>query len=315
MPGGPGGVGAPAGLGEPLALPPFVGQRIESALELGSRMGWTVHVTPVDPRMDDQPDGLVVSQKPMPGAPLAPGSVVLLDVVRRRSWMQRNQTGVLGALAALFALLALVFGVVALSSDDDGGEADGPTQEELDASNARIAQLEAQLAAAEGGDDELATTLQAQVDELNGQVATLQGQVDQLTADLEAANAALATATSERDQAVADLATVTAERDQAVADLATVTAERDAALQQVAELQAQLGGIQDSVTAMPSFVGSQLVAVEDFAEETSVELKVEEVDTATGPVAAGTVIEQLPAAGVPLVDGSVIWVQVYNPAP
>jgi hypothetical protein len=279
----------------PVPLPNLVGSRVEAALEYGRVNGWTMHERPIDPVTKDQPDGLVVAQQPQAGVVLDGGDVVLIDVIRRVPYAKKHAVGLLSGLALVLAALAVVFGAVLLSDDGSSSSA------ELDAANARIAVLEAQVAAAAGGDGALVTTLQQQL--------------AAATARADAAEQQLADVTAKLDQATADLATVTAERDALVAERNALVAERDALLQQVADLQAQLGGITSQVVATPDFIGQQQVAVEEFVRINSLVLVVEETETVVGPpVEQGTVVGQVPAPGTPLVKGSAVVITVYVPA-
>jgi flagellin-like hook-associated protein FlgL len=258
-------------------LPQFVGQRIETVKETARLAGWAVRTEFVEPTLDDQPEGLVVGQQPHAGGAMTIGAVLAVEVVRRKPWGERYGRAAAVALAVVFAALAVVF---ALLWNNSGGGSD----DELEALRAENAALEAQVAAAAGEDGELVETLQAQVTDLTQKLAAAEALAAKQQADLTKAQT----------------------------DLATVTKERDAALKEAAELRAQLGGIQQSVTAMPNYVGQQQVAVEDFAKSKKYELVVEKVTTSASPAAPGTVLAQLPKAGIPLVEGSTIWIRVYS---
>jgi len=272
----------------PVPLPNLVGSRVEAALEYGRVNGWTVHERPIDPVTKDQPDGLVTAQQPQAGVVLDGGDVVLIDVIRRVPYAKKHAVAIVSGLALVLAVLVVVLGAVLLSDDGSSSSA------ELDAANARIAVLEAQVAAAAGEDGALVTELQQQL--------------AAATARADAAEQQLADVTAKLNQATTDLATVTAERD-------ALVAERDALLQQVADLQAQLGGITSQVVATPDFIGQQQVAVEEFVRVNSLVLVVEETETVVGPpVEQGTVVGQVPAPGTPLVKGSAVVITVYVPA-
>jgi hypothetical protein len=279
----------------PVPLPNLVGSRVEAALEYGRVNGWTVHERPIDPVTKDQPDGLVTAQQPQAGVVLDGGDVVLIDVIRRVPYAKKHAVAIVSGLALVLAVLVVVLGAVLLSDDGSSSSA------ELDAANARIAVLEAQVAAAAGEDGALVTELQQQL--------------AAATARADAAEQQLADVTAKLNQATADLATVTAERDALVAERNALVAERDALLQQVADLQAQLGGITSQVVATPDFIGQQQVAVEEFVRINSLVLVVEETETVVGPpVEQGTVVGQVPAPGTPLVKGSAVVITVYVPA-
>lgn len=276
----------------PVPLPNLVGSRVEAALEYGRVNGWTVHERTIDPATKDQPDGLVVAQRPQAGVVLDGGDVVLVDVIRRVPYAKKHAVGLLTGLAIVLGVLAIVFGAVILT-DDGSSSTSSSSSADLDAANARIADLEAQLAAAGGADGEL--------------VATLQQQLADATARANTAEQQLAEANAKLAQATTDLTAVTAERD-------ALRTERDALLQQVADLQAQLGGITSQVIATPDFTKQQQVAVEEFIRLNSLELVVQEVDTVDGPpVERGAVVEQVPAPGTPLVKGSAVVITVYAP--
>jgi hypothetical protein len=273
----------------PVPLPNLVGSRVEAALEYGRVNGWTVHERPIDPVTKDQPDGLVTAQQPQAGVVLDGGDVVLIDVIRRVPYGKKHAVGLLSGLALVMAALAVVFGAVLITDNSSTS-----SSAELDAANARIAVLEAQVDAAAGEDGELVTQLQQQLADA--------------TARADAAGQQLADVTAKLAQATTDLAAVTAERD-------ALVAERDALLQQVADLQAQLGGITSQVVATPDFIGQQQVAVEEFVRINSLVLVVEETQTVVGPpVEQGTVVGQVPAPGTPLVKGSAVVITVYVPA-
>ena len=279
----------------PVPLPNLVGSRVEAALEYGRVNGWTVHERPIDPVTKDQPDGLVTAQQPQAGVVLDGGDVVLIDVIRRVPYAKKHAVGIVSGLALVLAVLVVVLGAVLLSDDGSSSSA------ELDAANARIAVLEAQVAAAAGEDGALVTQLEQQLADA--------------TARADAAEQQLADVTAKLDQATAALATVTAERDALVAERNALVAERDALLQQVADLQAQLGGITSQVVATPDLIGQQQVAVEEFVRINSLVLVVEETETVVGPpVEQGTVVGQVPAPGTPLVKGSAVVITVYGPA-
>jgi hypothetical protein len=80
------------------------------------------------------------------------------------------------------------------------------------------------------------------------------------------------------------------------------------------ELHQLIGGIQQQVIATPSFTGQQQVAVEEFVRVNSLQLIVQEVPTSDDPsVERGQVVLQSPAAGTPLVKGSVVAITVFAP--
>lgn len=270
----------------PAALPNLVGGRVEAALEYGRMNHWTVHERQTEPVTKDQPDGLVIQQQPAAGVVLDPGDVVLVDVIRRIPFSVKYAARIWGSIAVVLAVLAAVFLAVIITND--GG--DDTSAAELVVAQARITELEAQVAAAAGSEADLVATLQAQLAE-----ATTRA--DQAESDLAAQTEANAAA----------IATLTAERD-------ALLVERDQLLQRVAELEAELGGITAQVIATPDVVGQQRVAVEEFVRLNSIELVIEEVDTVDGePVEPGTVVAQVPAAGIPLVKGSALVIVVFVP--
>lgn len=270
----------------PAALPNLVGGRVEAALEYGRMNHWTVHERQTEPVTKDQPDGLVIQQQPAAGAVLDPGDVVLVDVIRRTPFSVKYAAKIWGSIAVVLAVLAAVFLAVIITND--GG--DDTSAAELVVAQARITELEAQVAAAAGSEADLVATLQAQLAEATARAE--QAESD-LAAQTEANAAAIATLTAERD---------------------ALLVERDQLLQRVAELEAELGGITAQVIATPDVVGQQRVAVEEFVRLNSIELVIEEVDTVDGePVEPGTVVAQVPAAGIPLVKGSALVIVVFVP--
>ena len=269
----------------PAPLPNLVGGRVEAAAELGKVQGWTVHERTAAPQSKDQPDGLVVAQQPRAGAVLDAGDVILIDVVRRVPFFTKHGAAVWAGVAAALAVLALVLGILVLT--------DSSTDGDLDAANARIAELQAQVDAAAGGSEQLVATMQQQLDEANARAAA----AEQAQTDLQA----------QLDQSKKDNEALQAQFD-------AVSAERDLLLQRVAELQAQIGGIQQQVIATPAFTGQQQVAVEEFVRVNSLQLIVQEVPTSDDPsVERGQVVLQSPAAGTPLVKGSVVAITVFAP--
>jgi len=274
-------------------VPQLVGQRVEAARAYASSAGWTIHVNDVEPATKGQPDGFVLRQAPAAGSVAPTGSVLLVDVGRRRTFGEQYGKPLLGGVAAALAIVAVVFGLLWAGARSDGGSSD-----ELDVANARIAELEAQLEVAVGDSGELLVGLQGQLDAANQRIAELDAQVADLFTQVEQAAAAAATITAERD--------------------ALVT-ERDLLTQRVAELDAELGGITGAVVAMPDLSGQQQVTVEAFAETEELEIVVQTVDGAEteqgDPLPDGTVVLQLPEPGTPLVAGSVIVITVVAPAP
>lgn len=292
-------IAQPAGSAPVALVPQFVGQRVEAAADTARLAGWTLVPEFVEPTMAEQPEGLVVAQKPAAGHAVTAGSVLAVSVVRRRAWMDKNGRSLFLGLAVVFAVLAVAFAVL-WSSAGSSSTADIDTlQAENAALKAENATLKDQVAAAAGADGEL--------------VKTLQKQVTDLTAKLTAAEAAAAKAQADLAKAQADLTKAQADLAKSQADLAKAQSDLDAALKEVATLRAQIGGIQQSVTPMPSYVGQQQVAVEDFAKAKKLQLVIEKVTTSSSPAAVGTVLAQQPKAGIPLVEGSAIWIQVYAP--
>ena len=274
-------------------VPQLVGQRVEAARAYASSAGWTIHVNDVEPATKGQPDGFVLRQVPTAGSVAPTGSVLLVDVGRRRTFGEQYGKPLLGGVAAALAIVAVVFGLLWAGARSDGGSSD-----ELDVANARIDELEAQLEVAVGDSGELLVGLQGQLDAADQRIAELDAQAADLLTQVEQAAAAAATITAERDALVA---------------------ERDLLTQRVAELEAELGGITGAVVAMPDLLGQQQVTVEAFAETEELEVVVQTVDGAEteqgDPLPDGTVVLQLPEPGTPLVAGSVIVITVVAPAP
>lgn len=279
----------------PSPLPSFVGGHVVQAVQHGQQHGWVVHERTVEPGARNQPDGLVVAQRPTPGVVLDAGDVVLVDVVRRTSALTRNATAIWATLAVLFLVAAVVLGVLlAVELNDDDVVADTT---ELEAAQQRITDLEAQLTAATGEDGELVATLQQQLQDATTRVAEVE--------------AALADADERLEQATTDLEAITAERDQ-------LLVVREQLTDRVAGLEAQLAEFVQPVALTPTLVGQQQVAVEEFVRVNSLQLVVQqtedipaELDPAT--VEPGEVVAQLPAVDTPLVRGSVVVVTVFRP--
>jgi uncharacterized coiled-coil protein SlyX len=276
-------------------VPQLVGQRVEAARAYAASASWTVHVNDVPPATKEQPEGFVLRQEPAAGSVAPPGSVLLVDVARRRSFDEKYGKSLLAGVAAALAVVAVVFAVLWTSAR---GEDDVDT-DALTAADARIAELEAQVADLAGGGDQgaIIIDLQARLDDTTARLATAEAQVADLTAQVE--------------QAGADGQALAAERD-------ALVAERDQLVQRVAELEAELGGITEAVVATPDWIGQQQVTVEEFVRQQSMELVVQTVDGAEteagDPVPAGTVVVQLPEPGTPLVEGSVVVITVVAPA-
>ncbi len=277
-------------------VPQLVGQRVEAARAYAASANWTVHVNDVPPATKDQPEGFVLRQVPAAGSVAPAGSVLLVDVARRRSFDEQYGKPLLAGVASALAVVAVVFAVLWTSARSDS---DGADTDVLATADARIAELEAQVADLAGGGDQgaLIVELQAQLDDTTSRLAAAESQVTELTARLE--------------QDGTDGQAIAAERD-------TLVIERDELVQQVAELEAELGGITEAVIAAPDWIGQQQVAVEEFVRQQSMELVVQTVDGAEteagDPVPAGTVVVQLPEAGTPLVEGSVVVITVVAPA-
>jgi PASTA domain len=276
-------------------VPQLVGQRVEAARAYAASAAWTVHVNDVPPATKDQPEGFVLRQVPAAGSVAPAGSVLLVDVARTRSFGEQYGKPLLGGVAAALAVVAVVFAVLWSSARSDAGVTDDGA---LDAADARIAELEAQVADLAAGGDQGAV------------IVDLQAQLDDTTARLATAEAQVADLTAQAEQAGADGQALAAERD-------ALVVERDQLVQQVAELEAELGGITEAVVAAPDWIGQQQVAVEEFVRQQSMELVIQTVDGAEteggDPVAAGTVVVQLPEAGTPLVEGSVVVITVVAP--
>lgn len=265
--------------------PLLTGSRVETAKEFGATIGVVVREFKVEPESGEQPDGLIVGQEPKAGVALPPGAVVAVDVVRRTPFFTKHGKGVFATLAFLCLAAAVGLGVVASTTSKERDD------------------------------------LQAQVDLLSSGPVDLANQVKVLTTALESTKDELQKAQTKVQDAEAalaasqqDLAEAQAQLEAETNQVATLTTERDNLLQQVADLQAQLGGITDSVIATPQFVGTQLVAAQQFADTEAVQLVVKTVNTSDQPVAEGTVIEQFPSPGTALVKGSVIAVTVFSSA-
>jgi hypothetical protein len=277
-------------------VPQLVGQRVEAARAYAASADWTVHVNDVPPATKDQPEGFVLRQVPSAGSVAPAGSVLLVDVARRRSFGEQYGKPLLAGVAAALAVVAVVFAMLWSSARSDG---DGADADALAAADARIAELEAQVTDLAGGGDQgaIIIDLQTRLDDTTARLATAEAQVADLTAQIE--------------QAGADGQALAAERD-------ALVVERDQLVQRVAELEAELGGITEAVVATPDWLGQQQVAVEEFVRQQSMELVVQTVDGAEteagDPVLAGPIVVQLPEPGTPLVEGSVVVITVVAPA-
>lgn len=137
-----------------------------------------------------------------------------------------------------------------------------------------------------------------QIDLLEESVAELERQRDELSSALSDTEGRLDAALTDADQLNSALA-ATAEE---------LTAEQELA----AELAAELDAVGAVVAPMPDLLGLPLEDAEAFAADVGAVL-LTELARPTGVISPpGKVIEQLPAEGVTVVPGSVIWVQVYG---
>lgn len=124
---------------------------------------------------------------------------------------------------------------------------------ELDAANARVAELEGEVAELEGRVAELETEVEsitaASADGTLAaeQLTEAQAENDSLKAELDSANAELATAEAELDAATAELEIVKAEADTAKTELETATAELETAKAELETAKAELNTAQADV--------------------------------------------------------------------
>jgi predicted nucleic acid-binding Zn-ribbon protein len=326
--------------------PAFIGGRIEAAQQVAAVSGWTLIVDEVEPVTPDQPDGMVLTQRPAPGVAMAPGSALSVDVIRRGASTPARSGGVGAAVVVIAAIVALGLGLLLGALLFGGGDGDEELVAERDAALAQVDVLTQQLADVTGVGGDLIEELNARIAELEQQLADasgadadviggLQGQIDTLTADLEAANARVTELTTANEELTDEVdvlsrqnedlrtlneelerqrAAAVAEADALRAEVTALQAQIATLEEQVATLNRQLGDIANAVQFMPAVVGEQLVGVEQFVTDNDLVLVVlRTADAGDTPVSPGTVITQSPAETTPLVAGSVVWVEVFDP--
>ncbi len=145
-------------------------------------------------------------------------------------------------------------------------------------------------------DDDVATTVPAEdgTDEFSAEREELFGQIEDQNARIEDLEA-------ERDE-------VTAERDE-------VTAERDELASQVEELESQVeeGDDEEVVTVpAPDVVGGTVEDAQAVADENGWTLEVRAAENPPDDAESGTVVAQSPEPGTPMVEGSVLLVDVVE---
>lgn len=163
-------------------------------------------------------------------------------------------TGLAVAAALVVGLIGLLAGFLLFGGEDDTGAADTPAPEETVAPDGESAELEAER-------DQLA----GQVEELNAQVADLQSEVDQLSQ------------------------------------------ERDDLRSQLEEANAD----QVQTFPAPEVVGGTLEDAENVADDNGWVL-VERTVQDPGGEEPGTVVAQYPDAETPMIEGSVLVVDVVG---
>ncbi len=168
----------------------------------------------------------------------------------------------------------------------------------------RVIQLTNERDDLQSENTELTDSLRIARGDAGDQIETLEGEITVLTEVLDATDAAL-------EEATADLERVRTERNQVTTQLADRTTELETATAQLGEMDAQLTEL-GPIEPMPELVGLELAAAQAFADEFGATLIIEEVAPGNVIARPGDVIEQQPAEGVPLVAGSVIWVQVFT---
>ncbi len=328
-------------------VPALAGGRIEAAQQVAAVSGWSVTVHEVEPLTPDQPDGMVLTQRPAPGIAMSPGSSLSLDVVRRGASAPAESGGVAAAIVVIAAIVALGLGLLLGALLFGGGDDDEELVAERDAALEQVEVLTQQLSDVTGAGTDLIADLNARIAELEQQLADSSGadadvigglndQIATLTAELEATNARVAELTTANDALTDEVDVLTgqntdlrtlneeierqraaavAEADALRAEVAALQAQVASLEEQVATLNRELGDIANAVQFMPAVVGQQLVGVEQFATDNDLVLIVLRTSEAGDtPVSAGTVITQSPAETTPLVAGSVVWVEVFDPA-
>ncbi len=155
-------------------------------------------------------------------------------------------------------------------------------------------------------------TLTAAQEEAAGQVAALETAVTDITAERDALAAELNESGGTNTDTQADL-------DAANEQIVTLTSERDTARTQLDEANAALAATQaDLEAANATLAELNLMPVPDYTNDDVARARadasengwtlIEQPTDSTAP--AGTVLEQLPAAGANMIEGSVLYVTV-----
>jgi len=151
---------------------------------------------------------------------------------------------------------------------------------------AEVDRLSAKLELARGDASEQIATLEDSLEQAEGTIATLEADATTLEAELDRTASAL----EERSDAL---------------DAQRALAE---------ELAEQLDAVGAVVEAMPDLLGADVGAAEEFAERIGLVLLIERVAPGNVLARPGSVISQQPDAGVTVVPGSVLVVQIFDPA-
>ena len=160
---------------------------------------------------------------------------------------------------------------------------------------------------------DMLTAAQGQAKGLAGQVTTLTASVADLTAQRDALAAQVAAngGTSSDQQAKLDAAN--AKLDSLTNDLSAARADLDSANASLTKAQNDLAVAKAAydalhVTQAPDYVNADIAGVRTQAAANGWTLLEQPTDSTT--VAAGTVLDQVPAAGTNMVEGSVLYVRV-----
>lgn len=104
------------------------------------------------------------------------------------------------------------------------------------------------------------------------------------------------------------------ERDLISDELSTTSEELVAEQELVADLESQFEAVGAPIVPMPDLLGRPIEEAQEFADELDAVLLVQYARPAGVISPPDTVIDQLPAEGITVVPGSVVWIQVYGVA-
>lgn len=160
------------------------------------------------------------------------------------------------------------------------------------------------------------TRLSSEVAEVRQQLEVARGDAGAEIAALEKANADLSTDLAEssaaRDLAEDELAGRNAVVEGLRTELDDSRARAAADLERLEAYERLLGSAEALVT-MPDLEGLSLADAEALAAAVGATLLTEQAAPSNVIARPGTIIAQLPAVGTALVQGSVIWIQVFAP--